>query len=505
MRIDQPSGSRATLEGSFSGSFTGSFLGEVQGLSSSFGAVYEHIDQISKSIDNTVQENSSSTSSSLFELSSSFSSSLTSVSNSVSSSIYQLDQKFSSSLVNSVRELYSTIDRVSGSLTSSLGFISQSISGTIFNLSSSFDITIKGIVTSSSGSVLDLSESTAHSLEDIRKTYVTTASFLAYSRSAKEYVDQADSNLSSSIGVVSSSFSSSLSEVSQSISSSLIGVSRSIDETINFEHLRTDQISASFDQTLITMSQTIDNTYYKSGSNASFTNLEVSGTTILGDLIVTGSFIKAHTEEVEIKDKFVEIASGSPSPLVADEAGFGIWGTNASLKYRYNGGNSYFSSSLPISGPYFYGTASKAEYARTISDDSIIAESIVELYNLAVAKTGSLEAQGTIMLNTGARKTFQTCIITSSIQKIYLQLSDTIQLDFEHRVLFKNNTTGSVEVNPPAHTLMPAAIEGRIDGGYANNTGNYFTVRPFSILLMTYYSVDGESIIISELEEFKEN
>lgn len=227
MRIDQPSGSRATLEGSFSGSFTGSFLGEVQGLSSSFGAVYEHIDQISKSIDNTIQENSFSTSSSLFELS--------------------------------------------------------------------------------------------------------------------------------------SSFSSSLSEVSQSISSSLIGVSRSIDE------------------------------------------------------------------------------------------------------------------------------------------------SIVELYNLAVAKTGSLEAQGTIMLNTGARKTFQICTITSSIQKIYLQLSDTIQLDFEHRVLFKNNTTGSVEVNPPAHTLMPAAIEGRIDGGYANNAGNYFTVRPSSILLMTYYSVDGESIIISELEEFKEN
>lgn len=431
MRIDAPRGNESILSGSFSGSFVGKFTGDLDGLSGSIERIYEKIDEVSKSIDEQILIVSGNISGTIDYLSGSFKETIVRDSGSISQSINDISHSFSG-----------TIGTISHSFSGTIDSVSHSYSGTIGDISHSFSGTIDFVSNSCSTSLGIVSESFSGSLGRVLDTvYELSGSF-------DETIDSMSVDIEGNIQ-----------EVSRSFATTIHDTSKSIDETI-----RTYKTTESFDR----YSASADETYYKSGSEATLQKVAVESSSLFrgdvyiqGNLNVEGSSSTIHSQDVYIKDKFVEIASGTTSPEGADGAGFGIQGADVSMSYVYNHEGGYMELNKPLVSPSFTGSLrgnvvgdvegnvtgdleGTASYAGEVGDDGTIARSIKRLENVARISTSSCNRnadEAEFVLSCCSHKNYQSCSVGSS--NIKLTLPTTVVPGVEHYLLISN--TGSVD------------------------------------------------------------
>lgn len=444
MRIDGPSSSLAEMSGSFSGIFSGETTNNFLDvpLSKSLG-------EISSSFDKTIGDLSSSRESRLVD-----------VSQSINQSIVDL----SSSIVDAERTLSTSIDN-------NINSISSSLVDTIYSVSGGINTTIQNVSKSINETVDFVSESIDKHLLSVSESIETTV----YS--------------------LSSSFSADRTQISSSFNQTIADTTKNLQSGIN------SKVSyAEYNQ----YTQSVDNTYYKNGSNVTTNNLVVSGSTLLrGDLFVSGTVITVHEKDVSIGDKFINIASGSKTSQEADGAGFGIDGANVSMSY--NSSNDTVQFNKAIVAPGFTGSfqgnlIGTASQASDLLRDGILATALVDLKNMiSLQYSGSENAASTVYLYCGNTRSFKKVIITGSIQ---LALPEPRVDSIEHYVLFQNTSTTSCSISIPSGCLAPVRPIGEhYNGGYAvNSSSKKYICYPNKSLGMNYISVANE-VIISQVTE----
>lgn|SRR5574344_476957 len=457
MRIDAPSSSLAVMSGSFRGVFEGettnSFLDKP--LSSSLEAI------------------SSSTGKHLSDLSSSFS---------------------------------DTISNLSSSEETNLIVVSQSISGTIYELSSSATVQREAQYNALTSSIYVVSSSISQSIQNVSSSF--NQSQLILSESFNSTTNYNSSSVSSSLSFLSSSFENSLVSASYEASQSLQDVSSSISGTVtNISTSLQNQINGRVKYTEFDNYQTVvDNTYYKSGSSpnlmsASIDNLIVSGKTLLvGDLYVSGTVTTVSEKDVSISDKFVVIASEASSSLEANNAGFGIGGTDVSMSY--NASLDEIKLTKPLEAPAFRGYLSGSAYrAENLDSNGVLAAAIITLGNRTfLQETGSRQASATIYLYCARTRSFRTFNIEDNLGKVQLALPDTLIDGIEQTIILNNDTEQECTILPPEGCLAPTGFtSNRLDGRYAKPEEGYIC-RAGKALELTYISVNG-SVIITQVVE----
>src|SRR5574344_1779788 len=404
MRIDGPSSSLAEMSGSFSGIFSGETTNNFLDvpLSKSLG-------EISSSFDKTIGDLSSSRESRLVD-----------VSQSINQSIVDL----SSSIVDAERTLSTSIDN-------NINSISSSLVDTIYSVSGGINTTIQNVSKSINETVDFVSESIDKHLLSVSESIETTV----YS--------------------LSSSFSADRTQISSSFNQTIADTTKNLQSGIN------SKVSyAEYNQ----YTQSVDNTYYKNGSNVTTNNLVVSGSTLLrGDLFVSGTVITVHEKDVSIGDKFINVASGFTGSFQGN----------------------------------LIGTASQAS---DLLRDGILATALVDLKNMiSLQYSGSENAASTVYLYCGNTRSFKKVIITGSIQ---LALPEPRVDSIEHYVLFQNTSTTSCSISIPSGCLAPVRPIGEhYNGGYAaNGSSKKYICYPNKSLGMNYISVANE-VIISQVTE----
>lgn len=466
MRIDRPIGNESNLTGSFSGSFYGYFQGELEGLSESVQRIYDTIDEVSQSVDWHLTDVSSSISGTINDLSGSFD--------------YTISQLSSSA--------ESTIEDVSASIVDTIFKLSGSFDQDRTILSRSFDDTVHEVSSSISGTISGLSGSFDYDRTILSQSFDADRTKLSGSFAATIYSDS--QSISGTIDHLSHSFDLDRTILSQSFAGTIRDLDRDLQSQIDNTRA-TYTTTESFNQ----YKQQVDETYYKSGSSAILQDLLVSkdvgvqgNVTILGNITVEGSSSIIHSEDVTIKDKFVEIASGAASPMEANEAGFGIQGANVSMSYSAM--NDSMNLNKPLVAPSFTGSLfgdvqgnvtgsleGTASYASEIGDDGTIARAIKNLENVARVKTENADrgrAFGIFYLSCGAHKDYQSCSVVTPT--LVLDLPDRVIPGVEHYVLISNVgnqdciVTGSEGVMVPPSVLDRYAWEYRYEYKYIEYT-----------------------------------
>ena len=186
---------------------------------------------------------------------------------------------------------------------------------------------------------------------------------------------------------------------------------------------------------------TVEATYYRSGSNANLGNSATDNLLVRGNLTVEGSIVQTHEEDVQIKDKFVEIASGSRNPDEANGAGFAIMGASASMVY--NSADDTLEFNKEIVAPYFHGTASVAS---DIQDDGVIATALADMYNRVtpMVTSGSLDSS-TYTLSGQAVKTIDSQT-NSSYSTVTIATPRQAAVGFEHSLFLKVTRSTTVSL-----------------------------------------------------------
>lgn len=172
---------------------------------------------------------------------------------------------------------------------------------------------------------------------------------------------------------------------------------------------------------------TVDSTYYKSGSNANLGNTATDDLLVRGNLTVEGSIVQTHEEDVQIRDKYVEIASGSRNPSEANGAGFAIMGASASMVYNSSDDTLEFNKELVA--PYFHGTASVAS---DIQDDGVIATALLDMYNKVTPTVTSGSLTGNTYTLTGQAKKTVDSVTNSSYSTVTVTTGSYQAIGFEH-------------------------------------------------------------------------
>ena len=475
MRIDAPSGSSSWLIGFFSGSFRG----ELEGLSGSLQELRDYTTDTSASINTTIYDLSGSFDSTIKNISGSITGSISEISKSIDRTIHEISSSVNQRITAESTSIDTTVHDLSGSFDFTVHDISSSISGTLETVSSSIDATVHDISSSILGTISAISNSvdqriTEESASINATVYTLSGSFNQRDNLISSSLGQISASISTTVYDLSSSFDSTIYNISSSIFDTIVSVSNSLDTRITGEsgsaaedrrdiRARYTQLSE-FQQ----YTASADATHYKSGSDAYFNTLIVSGNTLMmGDLVVSGSSTHIHTKDVYIEDKFVQIASGSLDAFAANGAGFGIDGANVSMSYDAADDTMHLNKDLTanVTGS-LYGTAS---YAKDVADDGIIARALVELYNTIHIVTGSVVESSSIYLNCSSTRTHYSCLIQSQ-SRIDLVLPTTVEDGVEHFILFTNSGSVDCIIVPPLGSLVPdQTLSGHIDGGYADS------------------------------------
>lgn len=131
------------------------------------------------------------------------------------------------------------------------------------------------------------------------------------------------------------------------------------------------------------------------GDNLKPASVSTTGdVTVGGDLIVSGSQTIINTENLTVKDKLIEIASGSISRAAADGAGIAIQtasaatqedGEAASARIQYRSSDNHFTASIGFVAPSFTGSL---QGTATSATSAKLAESAEKLSTSNVGGTG---------------------------------------------------------------------------------------------------------------------
>ena len=135
--------------------------------------------------------------------------------------------------------------------------------------------------------------------------------------------------------------------------------------------------------------------------------------TVGGNLIVNGSQTVIKTKNLTVKDKLIEIASGSPTPEQADGAGIAIQTASAatqegreaaSARIQYRSSDNHFTASIGFVAPSFtgslQGTATSASFAL---DHYVPTQSVGKTVNAGQVISGlGLDAKGHVVTVTGS-------------------------------------------------------------------------------------------------------
>lgn len=269
--------------------------------------------------------------------------------------------------------------------------------------------------------------------------------------------------------------------------------------------------SESLVDTVVALSESIDSTYYKSGSDAELSGLYVSGKTILkGDLIVSGTATYIHTEDLQVKDKYVEIASGSTSAAAADGAGIGIQGANVSFKYDYASDTMGLNKTLKanVSGN-LEGTASNAveaviaSYAKNVAADSELA-SLLSNANRTYIKINSYSEGSPGYLDLSDTGSMSLYLNTASVEDIKLEL-DTKSIGktggAEHVIYIAPRQSYSLVFSTEKGTVViPSTItKNYIDGGNASNSQDPYSINvPSSTSISIKYINSGSFVLVTD-------
>jgi hypothetical protein len=333
------------IEGEFSQSVD-TRLDDLEAFSTSLDDAFATEEEVS----GFVNEISASFDTTIDNLSQSFDTTITNVSSSISGTISDLDgrvvalEEFSTSLDDTFateQEVSGFVNSVSASFDTTIDNLSQSIDTTIGELSQSLDSRLDELEGNFSASVdtrLDNLEAFSTSLDDTFATELevsgfvnaVSASFDTTISNLSQSVDTTINNVSSSISGtidaldgkvenISSSLDSRLDELEGNFSASvdtrlddLEAFSTSIDATFATEQEVSgyvEQISASFDTTIINLSQSVDTTINNVSSSISGTISDLDGRVVLLEAFST-SLDDTFATELEVSG-FVNAVSAS--------------------------------------------------------------------------------------------------------------------------------------------------------------------------------------------------
>lgn len=329
-----------------------------------------------------------------------------------------------------------------------------------------------------------------------------------YRRETKKTIDQAENNAKSYTNQKITQLSGSLSATDYQINSSSIARDTHLQDQIDTLNSGLSQEIYDRGQAFNTLKDwvidnyptktDVDSTYYKSGSNADLGNSATDNLLVRGNLTVEGSVVQTHEEDVQIKDKYVEIASGSRNHDEANGAGFEIMGASASMVY--NSADDTLNFNKEIVAPYFHGTASVAS---DIQDDGVIATALLDIYQKVtpIVTSGSLES-ATYTLNGQAIKTVDSRINTS-YSTVTLATGSSAAEGYEHSAFIKCTVNTTFDLN---NLPSPSSADYRIQGGDA--WGNPYgasgsvNIAAGETLGMTWI-VTGTGLVITDLKRLQ--
>src|SRR5574344_196188 len=258
-----------------------------------------------------------------------------------------------------------------------------------------------------------------------------------YGRETKKTIDQAENNAKSYTNQKITQLSGSLSDTDYQINSSSIARDNHLQDQIDTLNSGLSQEIYDRGQAFNTLKDwvidnyptktDVDSTYYKSGSNADLGNSATDNLLVRGNLTVEGSVVQTHEEDVQIKDKYVEIASGSRNHDEANGAGFEIMGASASMVY--NSADDTLNFNKEIRAPYFHGTASVAS---DIQDDGVIATALLDIYQKVTPIVTSGSLTGNTYTLTGQAKKTVDSVTNSSYSTVTVTTGSYQAIGFEH-------------------------------------------------------------------------